>query len=146
MIYESPRWLRVLCAWQSNPDRMAPTIPFVIGAMREPVGVSVTRHRSIEEEIRVPLESIRDEMPEAKHVLVKLCGTINEWVVYLSNGDTPAGHAIGFDNEVQRRKTLFRGRPGHERFGLGQSVRGAPSRVSITPKRVRAAWRMIAID
>ena len=99
-------WFCLLDAWHKQ-NRYGLTFPFIVGALREPVGSVAPGGLDGPAELLGILEKIRYEMPEDKHGLIKPCYTIDEVVLGFSAGDKPMTKAIPFFSAAQQRNTLF---------------------------------------
>ena len=95
------RWIRVV---KNYPNTNGPTIPFILGALRQPVG-AVAASDANREELRALLVAMRDDSPATYKVVIKECMTLREPIVTLSDHE-PYGF-IRFDSPSQAGHALF---------------------------------------
>jgi hypothetical protein len=79
-------WIRIL---KDYPNRFGPTVPFILGALRHPVGSVLPAEKS-REELRALLVAMRDEAPDHYSVVIQGCVNLAEPIARLSD-DPPSG-------------------------------------------------------
>lgn len=74
-----PPWFRIVSEY---PDfHNGPTIPFLIGALQQPIGTRFANKASARAALRALLETIADEATEEHGVRLFSCPTIKEYVL-----------------------------------------------------------------
>src|SRR5437867_1677291 len=94
-------WFRVV---KDYPNNFGPTIPFILGALRRPVG-NVLPFDESREELRALLAAMRDEVPDRYSVVIQGCANLGEPIVRLSDSE-PSGF-LRFDSPSKKGRALY---------------------------------------
>ena len=95
------KWFQIV---QNYPTKFGLTIPFILGALRQPVGQVLPSDVSLEE-LRAFLVSLRDDAPNPYNVIIRGCTDLSEPIVTLSN-TAPTGF-LRFDSPSKQECTLY---------------------------------------
>lgn len=96
-------WFRIV---KDYPNKVGPTIPFILGALRRPVG-AVAAPDASRAELRALLVAMRDDTPAPHNVVIQGCTTLGEPVVALS--DHQPGGFIRLDSVSKPGRALYCG-------------------------------------
>ena len=94
------KWSRVV---KNYPNKFGPTIPFILGAVRQPGG-NVRPPDASREELRTLLVAMRDDAPDGYHVVIQGCANLGEPIVRLT--DAPSG-SLRFDSPSKKGRALY---------------------------------------
>jgi hypothetical protein len=83
----APRWFRIAKAY---PAARGVTIPFLLGALREPPGTAKDAVSS-QTELRTLLAAMRDDTPDGYQTTISVCGGIGQLIVTIAY--SPEHHA-----------------------------------------------------
>ncbi len=84
-------WFRIA---NEYPNKRGPTIPFLLGALREPAG-TVSDEATSRTELRALIVAMRDQTPEGHQAIITSCGTIGQLIVTVAfAGASAAAHRI----------------------------------------------------
>ena len=72
-----PFWLKLLRA-NNNNRGYGLTLPFVIGAMRTPVGSAVTDESNNIAEVKALLSSIKENTPDTSYISLTVCDRLRQ--------------------------------------------------------------------
>ena len=98
----SSAWFRVVKDYY--PKNFGLTIPFVLGALRRPVGQVLSDDES-REQLRDLLVAMRDDAPHPYHVIIQGCGNLKEPIITLS--DIPPGGGLRLDSPTTKGRALY---------------------------------------
>ncbi len=94
-------WFRILKDYGNN---FGPTIPFTLGALRQPVGQILPDDESLGQ-LRALLVTLRDDAPDGYRVAFRGCPNLREPVLWLPSVE-PVG-ALKFDSLTKGRALYF---------------------------------------
>lgn len=97
-----PAWLRIVQDYPGN--KVGPTVPFLVGALRQPPGAAKNQ-ASGREELRSLLAAMRDESPAPWNVVIQPCGGPEKLVVTLT--DVERHDCIGIRSTSVTGKVLY---------------------------------------
>ena len=80
------RWFRLLTHWQKNEWRHALTIPFLIGALRTPIGAPLDSEEVALSALRTLLNAVRDHCSEYYYLHIYRCPNLSKLVLRQVNG------------------------------------------------------------
>ncbi len=93
-------WFRVV---KHYPNNWGPTIPFILGALRRPVGHVLPSHES-REELSALLVAMRDEAPDGYSIVIRGCGNLGEPIV--THSDIEPSGLLRFDSPSKKGRAL----------------------------------------
>lgn len=95
------KWFQIV---KNYPNNFGPTIPFILGAMRQPIGQVLPPNESLEQ-LRDLLVALRDDAHYPYKVVIQECGGIGEPIVTLFDNVPP--NYLRFNSSSKHGRALY---------------------------------------
>lgn len=101
------RWYRLLSSWQDNEFRHSLTFPFIIGALRNPVGATEGYENAGLGELRTLVDDIRSHQAADYVLHIYHCGDRDKLVLARIRGFSAPPAAVAIPSANSDKPTLF---------------------------------------
>jgi len=101
------RWFRILSYWQDHELKHSLTFPFLIGALRKPVGSTCGHENRARAELEELLDAIRSHATNDYIFNVYRCGDRDKLVITRVRGTTPPPFAVAIAPVAARKSPVL---------------------------------------
>lgn len=101
------RWYKLLAYWMDFEFRHSLTFPFMVGALRTPVGSVAKDEHSAIAELAILVIQVSDFVSEDYFLHIYLCPDLNKFVLTRIKGQTPPSTAIAVSSSHGGRSNVY---------------------------------------